>query len=265
MKFAVNLWSYPPELPLFEALEHAKRVGYEGFEVAVDEKDLEEFSESKWQSIRKKAEEIGISIPSVSTGLFWKYNLFTDPQTALKVMECECKAAQIVGAEVVLVVPGLGVSELGYEEHFSKAAEILKQGAAVARRYGVKIGIENVWNRIFAGPLDFQRLMKELTGTDIGVYFDVGNTLPHSLPEHWIQLLGKHILQVHVKDYYISAGGLNRGFGIPLNGDVNWPAVKRALKEINYQGFVVPEVPPYPGDPFKAAEDALSSLKKIFG
>lgn len=266
VKFGINIWSYPypAEVGVEDAMAHAAKAGYQGLEPTLDTEDLESFSTEKWERIRTKANQLNLEIPSISTGLFWQHNAIIEPEAALRVVEAECQAAKIVGAQVVLVVPGTAVPDLSYEEHFKRAADWLCKAASIAREHGVKIGVENVWNRIFPGPLDFLKLLDMVGDESVGVYFDAGNTLPHSLPEHWIPLLGKRILQVHVKDYCITAGGLTRGFGIPFNGDVNWPAVRKALVEIDYEGYLLPEVPPYPGDPYKAAEDALSSLRKIF-
>jgi len=260
MHFGINTWSYPESVPLEKALEHAKSVGYEGFQVAVTEDDLKSFLEDKWKRIKDIADKTGIEIPSVSTGLFWQCNFMTQPQEALKIVEAECHAARILGAKLILVVPGTGVSELSYEEHFTRVTAALKEAGKIGREYGVRIGLENVWNRIFAGPLEFKRLIDEINDEWVGAYFDAGNTLPHSLPEHWIRLLNEKILEVHVKDYAMWKGA----FGIPLNGDVNWPAVRKALEDIGYDGYLLPEIPPYPGDPYEAAEDALRALQEIF-
>ena len=260
MQFGINTWSYPESLPLEKALKHAKSVGYEGFQVAVTEDDLDHFSEEKWKKIKATADEIGIEIPSVSTGLFWQYNFMTQPEEALKIVEAECHAAHILRAKLILVVPGTGVSNLSYEEHYTRAVNALKKAGEIGRRYGIRIGLENVWNRIFAGPLEFQRLIEEVDDEWVQAYFDVGNTLPHSLPEHWIEILNKKIIEVHVKDYAMWKGA----FGIPLNGDVNWPAVRKALENIDYNGYILPEIPFYTGDPYEAAEDALRALHKIF-
>jgi len=260
MHFGINTWSYPESVPLEEALKHAKSAGYEGFQVAVTEDDPKSFSEEKWKKIKDTADEIRIDIPSVSTGLFWQYNFMTQPEEALKIVEAECHAARILGAKLIPVVPGTGVAELTYEEHFTRATKALKEAGKIGREYGIRIGIENVWNRIFAGPLEFRRLIDEVDDKWVQAYFDVGNTLPHSLPEHWIQILNEKIIEVHVKDYAMWKGA----FGIPLNGDVNWSGVRKALEDIGYNGYILPEVPPYPGDPYEAAEDSRRALQKIF-
>jgi len=265
MRFGINVWSYPKTLPLEEAMAHAAAAGYEAFEVAVALEDWEHWGSPdwrrKWETVGERAKGLGLSIPSVATGLFWRFNLVTQPEDALKVVRIECEVAKLLGAELILVVPGTGVPDLSYEEHIRRAAEALREAAKLAREHGVRIGLENVWNRILAGPLEFERLLEEVGDEHVGAYFDVGNTLPHSLPEHWIGVLGERILQVHVKDYNVAEGT----FGIPLTGDVNWPAVRRALEEVGYEGYVLPEVPPYPGDPRQAAEDARNALRKVFG
>ncbi|MGY4707691.1 sugar phosphate isomerase/epimerase family protein [Candidatus Bipolaricaulota sp. J31] len=265
MWFGINIWSYPKALPLEEAMAHAADAGYEAFEVAVTVEDWERWGSAdwrkKWEMVGERAKRLGISVPSVATGLFWRFNLVAQPEDALRVIRIECEVARLLGARLILVVPGTGVSSMSYEEHIRRAAEALREAAGLAHDYGVRIGLENVWNRIFAGPLEFKRLLEEVGDERVGAYFDVGNTLPHSLPEHWIGVLREWIFQVHVKDYNIAKGD----FGIPLTGDVNWPAVRKALEEVGYEGYILPEVPPYPGDPYQAAEDARHALRKVFG
>jgi hexulose-6-phosphate isomerase len=39
----------------------------------------------------------------------------------------------------------------------------------------------------------------------VGSYFDIGNVLPHGHPEHWVEILGKRIFAVHLKDFRIKS------------------------------------------------------------
>jgi hexulose-6-phosphate isomerase len=77
----------------------------------------------------------------------------------------------------------------------------------------------------------------------VGAYFDVGNVLYAGYPEHWIRILNKRIKKVHFKDYRREAGGLS-GFVDLLAGDVNYPEVIKALKEIGYDNYVIGEMIP---------------------
>ena len=255
-----NICSYPIEAGVEDVMAHPAKMGYRGFEPALAIDGVKSFPAKKWKCCETQVERLRLEILIVSVGLFWQ---IAELETALPVLE-EFKVAKAAGMRAVFVLPNAAPLDSSPEGRLKRTADWLRKAASIAREHGIKIGLENVWNRIFPGPLDFLKLLDMVGDESVGVYFDAGNTLPHSLPEHWIPLLGKHILQVHVKDYCMAAGGLMRGFGIPYNGDVNWPAVWEALVGIGYEGYILPEVPPYSGDPYKAAEDALSSLRKIF-
>jgi len=265
MKFGVNVWSFPRGTALDEAMRVAKRVGYQGFEPAITDEHVsmprDEFS-SWWRRVRELAESIGIEIPSVATGLFWRVNPLTEVDRALEIVELECLAASVVGARVVLVVPGVALPELSHGECIARARSFLERASSIAREYGVVMGVENVWNRFLAGPEDMARLFEGLDTSVIKLYLDVGNTLPHSLPVHWIDRFGLDaIAQIHVKDFNMA----ELRFGIPLSGDVPWKQVAERLRSLGYRGYVVAEVPPYRGHPFKAIEDTMTSLRAIFG
>ena len=269
VKIGINAWSYPSTVSLNDALRHAKNAGFELFEPVINEVDLDSFNSPdfsrKWGSIKEAAEGVGIGIYTIATGLYWRFNMILEDQfeKVSRVLETEAKAANIIGAKVLLIVPGVAVPELSYEEHIERAKTALSKLAKIAEDYGVIIGVENVWNRIFASPLDMRSLLNGLDPKVVGAYLDVGNTLPHSLPEHWIITLKDRIVAMHAKDFLAEPNRCT--FGIPLTGSVNWSNVKRLLSEIGYGGPLTAEIPPYPGDPLKAAEDAASSLRRIFG
>ncbi len=269
VKIGVNAWSYPSTVNVHDAIKHAKNVGFELFEPVVDEEDLNSLNSPdfsrKWGSIRESAEGVGIGIHTIATGLYWRFNMILEDhfEKVSRVLEAEAKAANIIGAKVLLVVPGVAVPELSYEEHIKRAKEALVKLAKVAEDYGVVIGVENVWNRIFASPLDMVNLLSGLDPKVVGAYLDVGNTLPHSLPEHWIMALKDRIVAMHAKDFLAEPSRCT--FGIPLTGSVNWSNIRKLLSEIGYGGPLTAEIPPYPGDPLKAVEDTASSLRRIFG
>ena len=73
-------------------------------------------------------------------------------------------------------------------------------------------------------------------------------------------LMNYLIKRVHIKDFKLSIGTAD-GFVDLLEGDVDFSAIKKALAEINYDGFVTAEMIPFvPGRPQKTAE----AMKKIF-
>lgn len=264
-RFGANIWSLPRSMrdPI-KFVERVKEIGYDGAELAVNEDDLSKGDSTlrrEWGRVREVAESLGLELPSVASGLYWRYNMVVDSDAALRVLETQCRVASIIGARVILVIPGVAVSEIDYREHFDRVARALRRASRIARDYGVVIGLEPVWNRLFPSPLEFEKLLDEVGEDNVGVYFDVGNTLPHTLPEHWIRILRNRIVQIHVKDFNIE----KLFFGIPGTGSVNWGAVRRALEEVGYGGYLVAEVPWDEEDPYRPLVTTLERLRSIFG
>ena len=63
-------------------------------------------------------------------------------------------------------------------------------------------------------------------------------------PDHWIEILGARIKQIHVKDFRKLTNGLGVMVGL-LQGDVEWTKVVSSLREVNYTGYVTAELSPY--------------------
>ena len=88
------------------------------------------------------------------------------------------------------------------------------------------------------------RSFVDAVGSDyVGVYFDTGNVMYSGYPEQWIRILGQRIKKVHFKDYRFAPGGLNCFVDL-LSGDVNWPEVMKAFRDIGYDGWAAGEMIP---------------------
>ncbi len=68
--------------------------------------------------------------------------------------------------------------------------------------------------------------------------FDVGNIIIYGYAQDWVRTLGKRIVKIHLKDFK------RKGYQWAnlLDGDVNWPQVRRTLDQIGYDGFLTPEL-----------------------
>jgi len=131
--------------------------------------------------------------------------------------------------------------------------------SSLAKKFKVYIAVENVWNKFLLSPLEMRKFIDEIGSEYVVSYFDVGNVLISGYPQDWIHILGKRIKKIHIKDFKTEIGNIT-GFVNLLEGDVNWQAVISALKEINYDNYVVAELMP----PFKHYSEMLikeTSLK----
>ncbi len=96
-----------------------------------------------------------------------------------------------------------------------------------------------------------------------GAYFDAGNVLVNGYPDHWIKILGKRICKVHVKDFFTAVPTFD-GFANLLEGNVNWGAVERSLREVGYNDVVTAEINGYKTFPDLGIKHAGESMKRIF-
>ena len=255
MKKGINIWSFPAG-SIKESLILAKDAGFEGVELALNaEGELSmQSKEAELLEIKKVAEDLGLSLYSLSSGLCWDYRLSDDDpamrEKAKDMIKKQLESAKILGADTVLVIPGVvNVSfshpevKVAYDVVYERALEGLSALKSYAEGLKVNIGLENVWNKFLLSPMEMRDFIDKVDSEYVGSYFDVGNTLYCSYPEDWVRILGKRIKKVHFKDYRMEAGGLH-GFVDLLAGDVDYPEVVRALEEIGYDDWVSAEMIP---------------------
>jgi len=254
-------------LNLAESLRAYAEAGFDGVEVRMRE-ERDDFTLSPWSSeeeVRRFGDEVskaGLEVPSVMGGLQWQYPLTSpDPKVAERSKESirlTLKVARLLGADTVLVVPGVVDEETPYDVAYERALGALRELAPEAEREGVYIGVENVWNKFLLSPLEMARFIDEVGSDYVRAYFDVGNVVLFGFPQHWIRILGGRISKVHLKDF-----GQSGGFTYLFQGDVNWPEVMRALKEVGYDGYLTAELSPYRHFPEKTLRDTAEAIGRL--
>ena len=275
MKKSVNLWILPANVKFEDGLKMIKDAGFEAVEVNTTEKNGILNLDCKEEEAKKVAEIIrknGLEIASLLVGQFWKYPLSSpNPEIRKKgeeLLEKGIKIANWIGTDAILVVPGVVASLSGegeivsYDIAYKNSQESIKKYVELAEKYNVYICVENVWNKFLLSPLEMKNYVKEIGSEYVKVYFDVGNILIIGFPEMWIRILGKLIKRIHLKDFKLSIGNIN-GFCDLLEGDVNWPEVIKALKEIGYDSYLTAELGPYKHYPETKIYNTSLAIDKI--
>lgn len=277
MKKGISIWSFPKDT-LKNNFKLAQKAGFEGVEVALDktgEVSLES-TEKDLLEVKRQAEDCGIELYSVASGLYWNSWLNDDDvvvrERAKDIVKKHLECASILGCETILVIPGVVNADFAapgkvvdYEITYNRSLEAITDLKKYAEQYKVEIGLENVWNKFLVSPMELRDFIDKVHSKYVGSYFDVGNVLYNGYPEHWIKILGDRIKKVHFKDYRISAGGLH-GFVDLLAGDVNYPQVIKALESIGYDGWVSAEmIPNYTYYPETIIYNTSNAMNKILG
>jgi hexulose-6-phosphate isomerase len=245
---------------LLEKMQAVKEAGFEGVEM-MSHMDVEE--------VLRARDAAGLAIPSVCGRDHWSKPLsHPDPKVreeGLEALKQALREAKRYGASSVLLVPGVVSKEVAYDEAYRRSQEEIRKAVPLAEELGVKIAIENVWNQFLLSPLEAARYVDEFKSPAVGWHFDAGNILNYGLPEQWIRILGPRIKMLHVKEFSRKkrdSEGLWKGFEVKLlEGDVNWPAVMKAVDDVGYHGWAITEQGG--GETPEGLEDLADRLGKI--
>jgi hexulose-6-phosphate isomerase len=233
-KKAVVAGMLPGGLEWSERFALARECGYHGIEMPpMDDHDLS-------AELAGQAEEAGVELHSVIYGGWGAPLSSADAETIEKgqrSLEQALHQATVIGASTVLLVPAVVNENTRYAHAYDRSQENLKPLIPVAEELGVTIAIENVWNNFLLSPIEMARYVDEMDSPRVKAYFDCGNIVKYGWPEDWILTLGERIDKVHLKDYSRADG-----WKMLREGDVNWPRVTDALKEIGYEGYFTCEL-----------------------
>jgi len=259
--------------PVAEAMKEAKKLGFDAIELGIAGEGVltDQISRSECKQICDMAKDIGIEISSLASGENWTLSpTANDSSIRQKNIEFTKRALEVarwLGTDAFLYVPGAvqvfflpDAEIIPYEICYERAWDSVNRIKPAAEANGVSLCIENVWNKFLLSPLEMKDFIDSFNSPFIGSYFDVGNVLLTGYPDQWINILGRRIRRIHIKDFKASVGTVD-GFVDLLEGDVNFDAVKKALAGAGYDGYVTAEIIPYSeGRPEKTA----IAMKKIF-
>jgi len=238
MKKAVQIEMLPQKMSYTDRFKLARDVGFE----AVEAQTIKDQGEA--EAIRKAADEAKIQIHSVMNMDHWEFPLSSpDPavvEMSIKGMKTSLHNAKLWGADAVLLVPAVVTPQVTYRQAWEQSQRQIRQLIPLAEELKVIIAVEEVWNKFLLSPLEMAAYVDEFKSPWVRTYFDVGNVLLFGYPQDWIHTQAQRIVKVHLKDFKRKEDGyawVNLG-----EGDVDWPAVRKAFADVGYSGYVTTEL-----------------------
>jgi L-ribulose-5-phosphate 3-epimerase len=219
-----------------EKFELIKKIGFEGVEI-----DSPSGLNLKEANAAQKA--TGIKIHGVIDSVHWQDTLSHPDEKVrakgLKALLGAIADARTVGADTVLLVPGVVNKDVTYELCYERSQAEVKKAIPEAEKAKVKIAIEVVWNNFITKPEQLIQYVDDFKSPWVGAYFDCSNMIKYGVPPaDWIRKLGKRMLKFDFKGYSKA-----KGFDVDIGeGDENWPEIIKALGEIGYDGWATAEV-----------------------
>lgn len=287
MKKSINLWAFPYSNPfpnqwsLEKCLQTAKDAGFDGIELNYDlDSDLSPKSGTKeFHKIRAMADKIGIAISGLCSFLFWPYPLVSnDPEKRARGIELAglmAQAAHDLGTENLLVVPG-AVHIPWRTDHEpvqndvcdKRAREAVAKLLPAAEKLKVHLNIENIFfNGYLMTPGEMIDFVDSFQSEYVRVHFDTGNIMMFQFPEHWINILGSRIKNVHLKEFTKKGTDTSlESFRPLLDGTTDWPTVLEAFDKTGYRGYLTFEYfHPYQHFPEALVYQTSDSLDRMLG
>ncbi len=215
--------------------------------------------------------ETGLQAASVCDHIHWAKPLSAPDEATRKLgldgLLQSLRDAHAYGAGSVLLVPGIARDGVSYEQCWERSIVEIKKATPVARDLDVKISIENVGNNFITTPEQAIDYLDAINSQAVGWHFDIGNVGRNYGPaERWIQMLGKRIVRIRVKDFTTkpTASGARGERPKLLDGETNWPAVMNALDRAGYQGWAISEQPADQAADAQTARDLAERMDRIF-
>lgn len=226
---------------LVERFKIAKEAGFKGVEMNFPGDNVEE--------TKKAIAESGLVVDGSVCGEHWSVrHTSADSATrakALANLKQALRDTREVGGHSVLLVVGKG--EDGPEQEiWKRSVDNISQAVPLAAELGVQIVIENVWNQFLydhngdaTQTADkFVKYVDEFRSPWVGMQFDIGNHWKYGSMGVWIRQLGHRVLKLDVKGFSRAQNKFT-----PIGeGDIDYADVRKALKEINFHGWLAAEV-----------------------
>jgi L-ribulose-5-phosphate 3-epimerase len=260
LKKAVYVSMLPKELSYLDRFKLALDVGFEGIEIGTitDQAVAAEIADA--------SKKTGLKIHSVMNADHWRLPLSsTDAEVVNKSVagvEASIRNATLWGADSVLLVPAVVDAKTSYKDAWTRSQRVIRDRILpLAQQQKVVIGIEEVWNKFLLSPLEMARYVDDFNSPWVKAYLDVGNMLFYGFPQDWARTLGPRISRIHVKDFQLNRGEGTFAWKNLGEGDVDWPEVRSALREVGYQGWVTTEIN---GGDAAYLKDVVARLERIF-
>lgn len=239
-----------------EKFELVKKLGFKGVEI-------DSPSGLNLDELVKARDATGIAIHGVIDSTHWGDPLSSPKEEvrakAVKDLTTALNDAAKVGADTVLLVPGVVNKDVTYEQCYERSQAEVKKVLPLAEKLKVKIAIETVWNNFITKPEQLISFVDDFKSEWVAAYFDCSNMIKYGVPPaDWIRKLGQRMVKFDFKAY-----SKTKEWKVKIGeGDEDWPEILKALGEIGYDGWATSEVG---GGGEAHLKDIADRMNKVLG
>jgi sugar phosphate isomerase/epimerase len=257
-----------PETPIEEAIPRLAALGCESLELCVADRwptAPHKLSPAQRQSIRSLVAEHGLTL----SALMLFVNLLAPPEELPdqeRLFRDACAMARdLAPGSGLPIVTTHGPSPLPWEDGRNMLAARMTYFSAIAESENVRLALEPHVSALLDTPEKTAWLMERVHSPTAGLNLDLSHFVVAGYPwQDAVRDLGRYAFHTHVKDGFRKDGQVR--FQLPGEGDLDYVAYFRALREAGYDGAVSAEVSVQISrrsdyDPWRAAEFCLTTLR----
>lgn len=219
----------------------AKAAGFDGVEFNAPGVNVAE--------LKAATKASGLIIDGSVGGTHWQVR-HSDPDPAVRAkaldnLKQSLEETAALGGDSCLLVVGHGKDGTP-EEVAERSIANIKLALPTAEKLQIPILVENVWNNFLYDPSgdinqSAQPLADYIDAFDspwVGLQFDLGNHWKFGDIAQWVRTLGPRIKKLDIKGFSRATNKFTK----ITEGDVDWPAIEKALRDIGFKGWCAAEV-----------------------
>lgn len=275
LKFAYSTNAYT-EFPLSYAILDVKRCGFDGVEVLADvpHADPLKIAPERVRKLVKLIDQLGLGISNVNAntnmaldkrnGDGFSPSLVdrkkSDRELRMKFLRAAVDLSRELGAKNMAISTGRMEPGDNRDEAMRRLEDALNRLLDYAEPRGVRLGIEYEPGLLVHDCGTLEETLERVPHPFLGANLDIGHaTCAGEDVPTTIRRLAKRIWNVHFEDIrdrvhqHLVAG----------EGDIDFAAILRTIRQINYRGYITLELYPYKDRPAWAGKTSLERLKKI--
>lgn len=277
MRLGAHSWLLETRYPLPEAMQRAKAIGYDGYELDIGNFGgtglglqilPDRLQPAQRDELKRASADADLPFCSLCLGALWHYPIAEGStphaKRGVEIILAALPLARDLGADCILLPLGQppGVTD---EAAWQATVRNLEPCVHLAEKLGITLALENVCSPFLLGAPELSRMVDEIASPACRVYYDVGNnTWIGRDPVEEILALGDRIARFHFKNRSSARG--TPGTDTVSVGDagiVPFAAVIDAIRAIKFDGYFVAEVPTLNKDADAIASENFRALRRL--
>ena len=259
MKLSINVGNIVPKFGVEASIELYKKAGFDAmdFSLCDMQNPTSPFYSDGWRAeaerVRALADKAGLPVNQTHAPFRYTKAQFEEWEFFYDQTVRSLEISAILGAKIAVVHPIHYMTYHGYEDEiFERNMSFYRSLIPYCREFGIKVGVENMWQRdarrgcIVADTCscseEFIKYIDTLDSEYMVACLDVGHVglpLTDEEADDVIRALGHDRLKaLHIHDNNYKD---DQHF-LPFMGKMNWPAITKALGEIDYTGDFTYEI-----------------------